>query len=116
MSSPRHIYDFKLSNDNVFLIGEAAGFISASSFEGISSAMLSGKLLAEAFLEGNDRNDIQRLYKRKTRPLRAKLLLKIPKSRILCSPILRKIIMKSGIKNVKTYQKMSQNRDNVTFR
>lgn len=116
LTSPRKYRDFVTGKDGVFLVGEAAGFISASSFEGISSAMLSGKLLAEAFLEGNDRNDIQRLYKRKTRPLRAKLLLKIPKSRILCSPILRKIIMKSGIKNVKTYQKISQNRDNVTFR
>ena len=51
LSSPRHIYDFKLSNDNVFLIGEAAGFISASSFEGISVAIQSGKLLAECFDE-----------------------------------------------------------------
>ena len=32
--------------DGVYLIGEAAGFISASSFEGISSAMGSGSALA----------------------------------------------------------------------
>lgn len=36
---PRGISDFITGKDGVYLIGEAAGFISASSFEGISSAI-----------------------------------------------------------------------------
>lgn len=104
LTSPRRPSDFVIGNGGAYLVGEAAGFISASSFEGISSAMLSGKLLAEAFLEGGDSEKIQKLYKRKTRKLRAKLLFKIPKMCILCSPFLRKIIMKSGVQSVKKYQ------------
>ena len=104
LSSPRHIYDFKLSNDNVFLIGEAAGFISASSFEGISVAIQSGKLLAECFDEYPKRRSITKRYKRKTLSLRTKLTLKIVKRHILCSPLLRFIIMKSGIGSIKKYK------------
>lgn len=43
---PRGFSDFITGRDGVYLIGEAAGFISASSFEGISSAIRSGSALA----------------------------------------------------------------------
>lgn len=97
LSSPRRFKDFVTGRGNVFLVGEAAGFISASSFEGISSAMISGKLLAEAFCQEN----VQRTYRKKTLKLRLKLYTKIWKRRILCSPILRFLIMKSGIQSLK---------------
>lgn len=103
LTSPRRLSDFLVGKDGAYLVGEAAGFISASSFEGISSAMLSGKMLAEAFVEGRERSKIHNLYKRKTRKLRLKLFFKIPKMRVLCSPILRKIIMKSGLRSVRKY-------------
>lgn len=104
LSSPRHICDFKLQKDNVFLIGEAAGFISASSFEGISSAIRSAKILAECFDEYPKSRSITRKYKRKTLSLRLKLTLKIAKRHILCSPLLRFIIMKSGVGSIKKYK------------
>ena len=104
LTSPRKFSDFVTGKENAYLAGEAAGLISASSFEGISSAMLSGKLLAEAFLEGEDHAVIQKLYKKKTLPLRCKLYFKIFKMHILCSPFLRKVIMKSGIQSVKKYE------------
>ena len=85
-------------------MGEAAGLISASSFEGISSAMLSGKLLAEAFSQGGSHRQIQALYRKKTQPLRLKLFTKIFKMHILCSPLLRFLIMKSGVQSVKKYE------------
>lgn len=44
---PSHPGDVSLGRDGAFLIGEAAGFISTSSFEGISFAMDSARLLAE---------------------------------------------------------------------
>lgn len=104
LTNPRHFSDFQTGSENVFLVGEAAGFISASSFEGISSAMLSGKLLAEAFAEGKTDSCISRIYKKKSFKLKLKLYLKIQKRKVLCSPLLRMLIMKSGIQSVKKYQ------------
>ena len=104
VASPRKWRDFIPGRAGVYLCGEAAGFISASSFEGISSAILSGKLLAESFLVGRNAEEILRLYRRKTLGLRLKLWCKIPKMRILCSPILRSLIMRSGIQSVKRYR------------
>jgi len=103
LTSPRKASDFISGKDGVFLIGEAAGLISASSFEGISSAFLSGKYLADAFASNSEPNKILNYYKRKTAKLRLKLLFKIPKMKVLCSPFLRKIIMKSGICSIKKY-------------
>ena len=99
--SPRKRRDFITGKDGVYLLGEAAGLISASSFEGISSAMLSGRMLAEAFAQ----KDVARAYCKATRPLRRKLYGKTFKRRVLCSPALRALIMKSGVQSVKIYQR-----------
>ena len=101
VTSPRRFKDFCIGKPSVYLLGEAAGFISASSFEGISSAILSAKLLAEAFGESGAHEKIARLYKRKTLKLRLKLFTKIFKRWVLCTPILRYAIMKSGIQSIK---------------
>ena len=103
LTSIRSVQDFILGKERVFLLGEAAGFVSPSSFEGFSSAFLSGKYLAEAFAASLDATVILKNYKRKTRKLRLKLLLKISKSKILCSPTLRKLILKSGIQSIHKY-------------
>ncbi len=101
VTSPRRFRDFCIGKPSVYLLGEAAGFISASSFEGISSAIISAKLLAEAFDEGDTHEKIARLYKRKTLKLRLKLFTKIFKRHVLCSPMLRWAIMKSGVQSIK---------------
>ena len=98
VSSPRRFRDFVLGKGGVYLIGEAAGLISASSFEGISSAILSGRLLAEAFAEDN----VLASYRKKTLKLRLKLYTKIWKRRVLCSPLLRYLIMKSGVQSIRS--------------
>lgn len=103
VSSPRSFKDFNTGEKNIFLLGEAAGFISASSFEGLSSAMFSGKMLADAFAKGEDYDSIQRIYRKTTRALRVKLWTKSVKRAILCSPFFRKIIMKSGIQSIRPY-------------
>ncbi len=103
VSSPSRPHDLFCGKDGVFLIGEAAGFISASSFEGISSALISAKKSAEAIAEHPfDGDKAIRTYRKKTFVLRLKLLTKIAKRKILCSPFLRYIIMKSGIQSIKT--------------
>ena len=103
LTSVQSSRDFALGKDGVFLIGEAAGFVSASSFEGISSAFLSGKYLADAFVQGNESGKILKIYRRKTKKLRFKLLGKVLKMRILFSPFLRKLIMQSGVRSIAKY-------------
>lgn len=98
---PRSMHDFVTGKDNAYLIGEAAGFISASSFEGISSAILSGKYLAEAFAA----KDIKKAYRRKTAKLRLKLYLKTIKRWFMYTPWARNIIMASGIMSIKVDEK-----------
>ena len=103
VTSPRRYSDLVCGGGNVFFVGEAAGFISASSFEGISSAMLSARLLAEAFDGGRDGTDILRRYRKNTRGLRFKLYTKMQKRRVLCSPFLRSLVMKSGVRSMEKY-------------
>lgn len=101
ISSPRHFGDLITGKGNVFLVGEAAGFISSSSFEGISYALLSGKILAACFKDGRKAKKIQSLYKKRSLYMRLKLVSKMYKRAILCSSFFRRIIMESGIKSIK---------------
>ena len=103
VSSPRTMKDFCTGKEDVFLLGEAAGFISASSFEGLSSAMYSGKILADALTEGKSYKESQRLYQRNTLTLRLKLRIKSFKRALLCSPLTRGIIMRSRIRSIRLY-------------
>ena len=105
VSSPRNMKDFCTGKDGVFLLGEAAGFISASSFEGLSSAMLSGKILADAFAEGKSMQMTQKIYRKNTASLKFKLFLKSIKRFVLCTPFTRFLIMKSGLQTIKPYAK-----------
>ena len=57
---PQKKKDFITGKDGVYLIGEAAGFISASSFEGISNAMNSGRYLADSFKEVFSKENMER--------------------------------------------------------
>ncbi|MBR5881474.1 MAG: oxidoreductase, partial [Clostridia bacterium] len=77
-----------------------AGLISASSFEGISSAMRSGRMLAHAF-DPTSPSKTAKAYRAATKGLRYKLYTKTHKRRILCSPALRALIMKSGVQAIK---------------
>lgn len=87
---PARLKEVVTGRDNAFLIGEAAGFISPSSLEGISFALNSARLLAEKFPN-------QPVYAK----LKCKLFLKLLKSPFLYHPTLRKWIMKSGLQTIK---------------
>ena len=105
--SPRRRSDFLCGGVGIYLVGEAAGFISSSSFEGISSAMLSGKYLADAIRDAKDGKRAIKNYRKKCRKLQLKLYLKTHKRRVLCSSFLRNTIMASGIMSVEKYSKKS---------
>ncbi len=98
---PKRWKDFKIGKNGVWLIGEAAGFISASSFEGISSAIISGSMLAEAFLKGKNDKAVSRIYSRLVRPLKRKLWFKIVKRWFMYTHPIRNAIMLTGITSIK---------------
>ena len=94
---PRGLHDLKCGHGGAFLIGEAGGFISPSSLEGISWAIETARHLAESLLSPDPRN----AYLRATRVLRLKLLGKELKSPFLYRPMLRHMVMRSGLKAIK---------------
>ncbi|WP_333497955.1 FAD-binding protein [Kluyvera sp. CHPC 1.2972] len=95
---PSRWKDFVCGHGNAFLIGEAAGFISASSLEGISYALDSADLLSHVLLQSTSAPNAH--YQRATRHLRRKLYGKILKSRLLTTPLLRVGLMKSGVSHI----------------
>ncbi|MBC8535635.1 FAD-binding protein [Clostridiales bacterium BX7] len=95
---PKKPGDFCCGQDGLFLIGEAAGFISPSSLEGISSAIRSASALASVLNSGVPREN--RAYRAKTRKLRAKLLLKVLKCPFMYQPVLRRLVMGSGLASI----------------
>lgn len=110
---PKNRKSFDLGSKGVFYVGEAAGFISPSSLEGISSAMNSGMMLADCINESFDGEALEEQnkeivfkkikikYKRKAFGLINKLLLKNLKCPFMYWPLLRKWVMKSGLSSIK---------------
>jgi flavin-dependent dehydrogenase len=88
--------------DRVAFVGEAAGWISPSSAEGISYAFRSASALAEALHTTPD--GFEKRYQKKTISLKKNIFLKILKSHFIFNPTLRKIVMKSGLQSVKMYR------------
>jgi len=89
-----------LGNDSVFLIGEAAGWISPSSAEGLSYAFISAINLAHAC---NENLDIFRTYSNLSKTLKRNIFIKNLKSPFMYNSFLRKLVMKSGLKAMKLY-------------
>jgi len=98
VSMPRGLRDFCAAKDGAFLIGEAGGFISPTSLEGISYALNSAYTLAKIF-NAKPRNPSLR-YRLKSVPMRLKLLGKYMKAPFIYVPLLRRLIMKSKIKSI----------------
>lgn len=95
---PRRMRDFQTGHDGIFLVGEAAGLISPSSFEGISSAILSATALAESLVKGGD---VAASYRRRTLKLRLKMRLKCFKRLFMYVPALRRAVMTSGLMSIR---------------
>ncbi|PKM74343.1 MAG: colicin M resistance protein CbrA [Firmicutes bacterium HGW-Firmicutes-16] len=92
---PSKYRDFRTAKNGAFLVGEAAGFISPSSLEGISYAMKTGYMLSEVF--GKHPEHPERFYRKKVFGVKFALMLKIIKCPFIYNRFLRGIIMKSGI-------------------
>lgn len=99
---PRLFSGVCLGKDGAFLLGEAAGLISPSSFEGISYALRSAELLADVLNEATKRKiSPERAYKKATLTLRVKIAVKCLKRPFMYSYPLRRAVMKSGLLSLK---------------
>ena len=94
---PRPGHGVLHGGDGCYLIGEAAGLISPSSFEGISYALGSGEALADAFSRADSADAVLRAYHRGTRILTRRIALRYLKRPFMYHPTLRTALLKSGI-------------------
>lgn len=102
--SPCRMRDLFTGKDGAYLVGEAAGFISPSSFEGISSALISAMALSRAF--SAHKGSVTKEYRRHTLLLRLRLRLKVFKRFALCDPFIRNVIMGSGAFSITRYESL----------
>jgi len=87
--------DILTGNDNAALVGEAGGFISPSSAEGLSFAFNSAYALAQSLNEGIE--GFQPRYRKRAGKIARKIMLKQLKSTVMYNKTLRGIVMRSGI-------------------
>jgi flavin-dependent dehydrogenase len=92
---PRRPSHLVTGRGRVALAGEAAGFVSPSSAEGLSRALRSGAALAGALAPGLD--GWAPRYRAATAGLRREILGKTLKAAVLFSPLLRRAVMASGV-------------------
>lgn len=95
---PRSPFDICTGKDNAFLVGEAAGFISPSSLEGISFAVNSARILSEVL--NSKEKASERKYSERLLPMRIKIAVKVMKCPFMYSPLLREIVMKSKVASI----------------
>jgi len=91
-----------IGGSRIALLGEAAGWISPSSAEGISYAFKSATILAGVLKEGPD-NFLKR-YDKKAKHLRRNILLKTFKARLIYNRWFRRAAMVSGINSLKIHK------------
>lgn len=106
VARPHLIQGICLGNENAFLIGEAAGFISPSSLEGISFALSSAEALAQAFKNSKKGKVVLHRYKRKTMKLCLKVKCKCVKRPFMYYQVLRSLILKSGVCSIKMKEEL----------
>ena len=93
---PKWTHGVFFGGDGAFLIGEAAGLISPSSFEGISYALESGEALALSLGQKSEEK-ILRDYRAQAGRLKRKVLLRCLKRPFMYQKTLRRAVMKSGL-------------------
>ncbi|BDB66782.1 oxidoreductase [Helicobacter cinaedi] len=99
---PTRLKDFVLGHSGVFLVGEAAGFINASTLEGISGAMNSSRILAH-ILNACDINalhtsTLHKAYRAKARMLIVKTLFRhYVRYPFMFIPCIRRLILRFGL-------------------
>jgi geranylgeranyl reductase len=99
ITRPQSMSQIYLGEGNIALLGEAAGWISPTSAEGLSYALRSALALARSLRE-NSRGYLQD-YSRRTSKLKLNIVAKNFKAPFMYQPFLRRIVMGSGITAMK---------------
>ncbi|TAL38674.1 MAG: FAD-binding protein [Spirochaetes bacterium] len=84
------------------LVGEAAGFISPTSAEGISYALRSAMAFADA-AAGGDLDTLLPRYRRESAPLVRSIIAKTFKAPFMYNAFLRALVMRAGVRGMKMY-------------
>jgi flavin-dependent dehydrogenase len=98
---PTKLGQLSTGTGSVALLGEAGGWISPSSAEGISYAFRTALTLAEVLKKSPD--NFKQRFRRKIAPLKRNILVKNMKSYVIYSGLLRNIVMKSGLQSMGIY-------------
>ncbi|MCR5085507.1 MAG: FAD-binding protein [Succinivibrionaceae bacterium] len=99
--SPAHPWQLCPGAGNCCLLGEAAGFISPSSLEGLSYAFESAMALATALNAGLEGAAAR--YRRATWGLRARLALKMLKREVIMRQLPRRVVMGLGVASIERW-------------
>lgn len=102
VNCPTSLHQLELGKNNILLIGEAAGWISPSSLEGISYAIDSALIATYCV---NQDGVQHKKYRSKSMHLKVKIFLKILKAHVLYNPYLRQLIMRSKIQTITLFKK-----------
>jgi flavin-dependent dehydrogenase len=96
---PQKLLNLNPGKEGIALVGEAAGFISPSSAEGLSYSMKSAVMLAESIKR--NAGGFMSIYRHKIQKIRYNIFFKNLKSHLMYHPMARWGIMKSGILSLK---------------
>ena len=110
---PRTIGQIKLYKGNIALVGEAGGFISPSSAEGISYALRSGDILANCI--NHSIKGYGKIYKKKSLGLKINVTVKSLKAILMYNTFIRKLIMKTGVLSMKVEKKNSYKKSSKSW-
>ena len=99
---PERLNQITLGNGRVALIGEAAGWISPTSAEGLSYAFRSALAYAQSVKENP--SDIIGVYRNKTRSLRFNVIGKRMKSPFMYHKGIRRLVLRSGLLSMNIYK------------
>jgi flavin-dependent dehydrogenase len=99
---PTKIHQLSTGSGPVILLGEAGGWISPSSAEGLSYAFRTALILTRLLRKSPD--NLEKRFRQKTKKLKANIFLKSLKSHLIYNPFLRNIVMKTGIQSMNIYE------------
>ena len=107
---PQKVSNICLGKDNILLIGEAAGWISPTSAEGLSYCFRSALALAKSL--GKEPGECLLNYARMTKALKINIFGKKLKAPFMYHPFIRKMVMSSGISSMKIASPQGDYEDN----
>lgn len=95
IARPTHPGQLLAGRGDAVLVGEAGGFLSPSSAEGISYALRTAEALARSLEPGLEGAAAR--YADRVRPIAADITLRMGKARAICTPATRRFLLRTGL-------------------